>query len=96
MTEYRKKAKKAARDNDNDKSLNTKKTASPRIDAYMTLAVQYGLPTDMMIGTSTSGKYQQTVKEEYQAYVMAPRSDRVSDPLMFWEACGDISGAWTY
>ena len=55
----------------------------------MTLAAQYGLDNDMTIGNP--GKYQQSVKEEYQAYITVPTLLGKVDPLKFWEVHGDVT-----
>jgi len=93
MTQYREDAEKATPDDDNDdKSLLTENAVPPKVEAFMGLAAKYGLDTDMVIGTVTPGKkYQQTVEEEYQAYMTAQCSPRGINPLMFWEARGDTS-----
>jgi hypothetical protein len=64
-------------------------------EAYMELAAQYGLPNDMIIGNPCETQ-QQTVDQEYQAYVTAPCSPKDVKPLKFWEVRGDINGARTY
>jgi hypothetical protein len=50
---------------------------------YMSLAAHYGLPEDMDIGNS-SGQ-EQTLEQEYQAYVMAPLVANQMNILHFWE-----------
>jgi len=50
---------------------------------YMSLAAQYGLDSDMEIGES--GANEQTVEQEYQAYVTAPLSPKSINILKFWE-----------
>ena len=57
-------------------------------EAYMELAAQYEL-YDMIIGDPGDDP-QQTVEEEYRAYVTAPLSKLPS--LKFWEVCGNING----
>ena len=57
-------------------------------EAYMELAAQYEL-YDMIIGDPGDNP-QQTVEEEYRAYVTAPLSKLPS--LKFWEVRGDING----
>lgn len=54
--------------------------------AYMSLAAQYGLEDDMTIGRS--GGQEQTVEQEYQAYITAPLSPVDMPILKFWEASG--------
>ena len=57
MPQYRKDAKKATPDNDNDnESLLTENAAPPKVEAFMDLAAKYGLDTDMVISTVTPGK----------------------------------------
>jgi len=89
MMKYREKAEKATPNaNDEEPPI---LAVSPKVEAYMTLAAEYGLEDNMTIGDP--GKYQQTLEEEYQAYVTAPSLPRGTDPLRFWEACGDTNGA---
>jgi hypothetical protein len=89
MTKYREDAEKATPSTGDEGPPIL--AASPREEAYTTLAAQYGLDDDMIIGNS--GNYRQTVEEEYQAYVTAPTLSKAVDPLKFWEACRDINGA---
>ena len=56
--------------------------ATAEVPAYMSLAAQYGV-TDMEIGDSGIGD--QTIEQEYQAYIMAPLSPKTMDILKFWE-----------
>ena len=55
---------------------------------YMSLATQYGLNDEMDIGGSSTNV--QTIKQEYQAYVMASLSPKSIDILKFWEVDGDV------
>jgi hypothetical protein len=64
-----------------------------KMPSYMSLAANYGLQKDMIIGNSDNSK--QTVDQEYQAYVTAPCSPGSVDPLRYWEVGGDNNGAWT-
>jgi len=54
---------------------------------YMSLAAQYGSTRMMDIGDPVGGK-QQTLDQEYQAYVTGAHSPKNQDPLCFWEVCG--------
>jgi hypothetical protein len=89
MTEYREDAEKKNPSTNDEGPLIP--AASRRLEAYMTLAAQYGLDDDMTIGNP--GKYQQSVEEEYQAYITAPTLSGKVDPLKFWEVRGDVTGA---
>lgn len=63
--------------------------ADPRVGdmpVYMSLAAQYGLEDDMTIGHS--GAQEQTVEQEYQAYITAPLSPVKMPILKFWEVGG--------
>lgn len=53
---------------------------------YMSLAAQYGLSDEMEIGGSNTP--QQTIEQEYQAYITAPLSLTTTDVLKFWEVGG--------
>jgi hypothetical protein len=54
------------------------------LPVYMTLDAQYGLmEDDLEIGSSTTPE--QTVEQEYQAYVTASLSPKKVDILKFWE-----------
>jgi hypothetical protein len=64
---------------------------SGKIPGYMSLAKQYGLHDDMDIGDS--GGHEQTIEQEYQAYVTAQLSPKNVDILKFWEVSGDINVA---
>ena len=60
--------------------------AGPSTDdmpAYQTLAAQYGIEEEMDIGRSNTRE--QTVEQEYQAYIMAPLSPKNINILKFWE-----------
>ena len=50
--------------------------------AYMSLVAQYGI-TDMEIGNP--GICDQSVEQEYQAYITAPLSPKTMDILKFWK-----------
>lgn len=55
------------------------------LPAYMSLAERYGLvDDDMDIGNS--GTNEQTVEQEYQAYITSHLSPKTSDIIKFWEA----------
>jgi hypothetical protein len=54
------------------------------VPKYMSLAAQYGLEDDMNFNDN-SGQDEQTVDQEYQAYVMAQCSPKGTDILKFWE-----------
>jgi hypothetical protein len=57
--------------------------------AYMTLDAQYGLADDdMAIGGTTMSE--QTVEQEFQAYVTAPLSPNNIDILKFWEVSREL------
>src|SRR6266581_3482097 len=89
MVEYR---KKATTKNDVEEPPIPDDNASSDVgevrEAYMELAAQYEL-YDMIIG-DLGDNPQQTVEEEYRAYVTAPLSKLPS--LKFWEVRGDING----
>jgi hypothetical protein len=52
------------------------------VPKYMSLAAQYGLEDDMNFNDN-SGQDEQTVDQEYQAYVMAQCSPKGTDILKF-------------
>jgi hypothetical protein len=54
------------------------------VPAYMSLAAQYGIDNDMDFGNSGQDE-QQTIDQEYQAYVTASCSPKGTDILKFWE-----------
>ena len=65
-------------------------TGATRRPHWMNLAAQLGVEDeDMVIGDSSQGE--QTVEQEYQAYVTAQPSK--SDILKFWEVGGRFNGA---
>lgn len=57
------------------------------VPAYMSLAAQYDLEDDMTIGAS-GGAQEQSIEQEYQAYITAPLSTQKTDILKFWEVRG--------
>jgi hypothetical protein len=50
---------------------------------YMSLAAHYGLLEDMDI--SNSSRQEQTLEQEYQAYITAPLAAKQINILHFWE-----------
>ena len=63
--------------------------ASAQIDeAYMELVAEYGL-NDMSIGNPDDNP-EQTIEDEYRAYVTAPLSPKKVTSLKFWEVRGNI------
>ena len=58
--------------------------------AYMTLNAQYGLTDDDMAIGGTTTTSQQTVEQEFQAYITAPLSPNNINILKFWEASGEL------
>jgi hypothetical protein len=56
-----------------------------RTPKFMSLAAEYGLP-DMKIGGSHSN--QQTIEQEYDAYVTSSLSQENVDIIKFWEVSG--------
>ena len=85
MLEYR---EKATTTNDEEPRIPDNRANSGDVgEIYMDLAAQYGLGDDMTISDPGDNR-QQTIQEEYQAYVTAPRSSKAVDPLKFWEVGG--------
>jgi predicted xylose isomerase-like sugar epimerase len=78
MSEYRAKI-----GDDRDEGLPAQEAPASTIPAYLELAEAYGMP-EMDIGNVAQG--QQTLDEEYQAYVTAQCSSKGTDILKFWEA----------
>ena len=54
------------------------------MEKYYTLAAEYTLDDDLDIGGS--GGDEQTIEQEYQAYITAPLSSKTISILRFWEA----------
>jgi hypothetical protein len=90
MLAYREKAG-ANRDDEPLPDAGATSSDSGKIPGYMSLAKQYGLHDDMDIGDS--GGHEQTIEQEYQAYVTAQLSPKNVDILKFWEVSGDINDA---
>ena len=85
MHEYRNKIKSNNR-TPPSRATGTEATQRPH---WMNIAAQLGLDDeDMEIGDSSQGE--QTVEQEYQAYVTAQPSK--SDILKFWEVSSDFNG----
>jgi hypothetical protein len=81
MHEYREKA--AARNNEGRSSQTAEADLGTReTERFMSLAAQYGLD-DMDIGES--GANEQTIDQEYRAYITAPLSPKTINILRFWE-----------
>lgn len=60
-------------------------SGTEEVEKYFLIAAQYGL--DMDIGESEG--IEQTVEQEYQAYITAPLSSKTVNILKFWEV-GDF------
>lgn len=56
------------------------------VPVYMSLAAQYDLEDDMSIGAP--GSQEQSIEQEYQAYITAPLSQKRTPILKFWEVRG--------
>jgi hypothetical protein len=80
MMEYRERA--AAPEEQAPLSLQRSGTDLP---GYMTLASKYGLTDDDM-DIGNPGANEQTVEQEYQAYITSPVSPKTVDIIKFWEA----------
>ncbi len=65
--------------------------AEPR---FLSLAQQYGYNDDMQI--SGSNQREQTIEQEYQAYVTAPCSPGNVDILKFWKVNCSIANHCRY
>lgn len=59
------------------------------LEKYMGIAARYGFD-DMEIGEP--GGNEQTIEQEYQAYITAPLSSKTVNILKFWEAREFING----
>jgi hypothetical protein len=96
MLEYREKAATGADSDEGSPSEPQGQAAHPgNRDSigpkYMALAAQYGLNDDMNIGDSSENE--QTVEQEYQAYITAQCSLKSIDILKFWEVGCDTNSA---
>jgi hypothetical protein len=60
------------------------------LPAYMSLAAQYDLEDDMTIG-ATCGAQEQSIEQEFQAYITAPLSPANTNILTFWEVSGTVA-----
>jgi hypothetical protein len=56
----------------------------PNLPSYA-LAAEYGLDDDDM-DIGNPGANEQTVEQEYQAYITAPLSPKTTNIIKFWEA----------
>jgi hypothetical protein len=77
MTDYRD----AAADNQPASPFQAPNTED--LPAYMKLGVQYGLEDEMDIGNPSVS--QQTIEQEYQAYITAALTAKSVPILTFWE-----------
>ena len=83
MIEYRERAEEEAPEELPPPSLQPGNTV-PNLPSY-SLAAEYGLgDDDMDIGNP--GPNEQTVEQEYQAYIIAPLSPKTTNIIKFWEA----------
>ena len=82
MLEYRERANQTSRD-PAAPTVATATVHSTQSPAYMSLAAQYGLD-DMQFG-AVEDSDQQTVEQEYQAYINAVPSKEGTDMLKYWE-----------
>jgi hypothetical protein len=55
--------------------------------AYMTLGAQYGIADEMDI---TANSCEQTIEQEYQAYITAVTSPKTTNILGFWEVISAV------
>jgi hypothetical protein len=60
----------------------------PNLPSYA-LAAEYGLDDEDM-DTGNSGANEQTVEQEYQAYITAPLSPKTTNIIKFWEASKQV------
>ena len=80
MTEYR---QRSITEEDEDVAH----PAAQEMPAYMTLAAQYGIEDEMDVGGNVND---QTMEQEYQAYITAPHSPKNVNIIKFWEVSGDL------
>jgi hypothetical protein len=80
MAEYR---RKISGDHNEELPSQQAYTSPSKAPRYMELTSKYGLDDDLDI--RNLGPKEQTVYQEYQAYVTAPSSDSSTDILKFWE-----------
>ena len=85
MREYR---ERDAQNHDEAPSVDATPPRTAALPGYMSLAKHYGL-TDMALGGSR--RNEQSLSQEYQAYVTAALSPIEVDILKFWEVSIDIS-----
>ena len=88
MREYREKIKSNSGQERFSQVVDTGATRRPEEDSWMNLAHQYGLG-EMM--PSKSGESEQTVDQEYEAYVTGQLAD--SNILQFWQVSRHFNGA---
>jgi len=88
MSEYR---EKAAADSD-EVSPSQEGHTSPNAPMYMSLGAQYGFGDEMEIGNLVVNQHEQSVNQEYQAYLTAKCSPSDVNILNFWEVGDDIYG----
>jgi hypothetical protein len=86
MIEYRERA--AASEEQPPPSRSPSPSSGANLPSY-SLAAKYGLSDDMDVGDP--GANEQTVEQEYQAYITAPLSPRTTDIIKFWEVSNATS-----
>ena len=69
-----------------DPSVAVPDGGSNRVPAYYSLTEQYGLGASMQFISQESHNIQ-TVEQEYQSYITAPRSGPGTNTVKFWEVC---------
>jgi hypothetical protein len=82
MVEYREQA--AAPEEDPSPRIQPGGTDT-NLPSYMSLAAKYGLDDDDKMGIGNRRATEQTVKQEYQAYITSPLSPKSTDIVKFWE-----------
>jgi hypothetical protein len=92
MLEYREKAKQKALEGQSAPTVAVPGVGTGKMPSYISLAQQYGYNDDNMEFDGSSDA-EQTLEQEYQAYVTAPLSTKYTDILKYWEVSNVISCA---
>ena len=90
MLEYREMAKQKALEGQSAPTVAVPGVGTGKTPSYMSLAQQYGYDDDDMEFGGPSDA-EQTVEQEYQAYITAPLSAKYTDILKYWEVSNVIS-----
>jgi hypothetical protein len=93
MLEYRERNKKKAPAQ--TRAVDAADPGTEKLEKYWSIAAKYGLGEEMGMGVDESGGNEQTIDQEYQAYITGTTLRRNVNILNFWEV-GDLLMTFQY